>query len=473
MNLLEKYSKRIQVSEAFYNKVNPDNKTMDSQRKLVVAKCLENTSNYLTEAFQSSNGVQRADMGAFKKFSLDLVTLAVPNLIAHDIVLVHPMSSMSGYVTYIKYMRGTTKGATTAGTEFNSPFKLGGVDVNYTSQKVVEAKASPSATTGFSGTLSWTPVVPGYVEVICGSNSYRDDGAGKLFKGRVVDFTRTADEFGNVTNYKVTTVGTEVGTIDYATGAYSVTDTVATSDTVSVNYVYDNVVVPQNDLPTVTAKMEAMPLFAKARRIAIYYSQLAEFQFKNEYGADLNKNLSEQAIGQLSYEIDTEITDLLINNAEVDNDLTWSRALPVGVNKQDHYAGFTEMIEIGKQKIYDATKKFAPNYMLIASNILPILAFVPNFKAANVGQMNGPYFAGTLNGLKVFVTPNITPGKFVLGCNGSDMYTSAAVYAPYMPIVPTQLIQYSDGLTSEGFSTLYDLKLLNKDLLIAGTVTAS
>ena len=41
-----------------------------------------------------------------------------------------------------------------------------------------------------------------------------------------------------------------------------------------------------------------------------------------------------------------------------------------------------------------------------------------------------------------------------------------------MPIVPTQLLQYADGGTSQGWSTLYDLKLLNKSLLVKGKVTA-
>lgn len=114
----------------------------------------------------------------------------------------------------------------------------------------------------------------------------------------------------------------------------------------------------------------------------------------------------------------------------------------------------------------------APNYMLIASNILPILTFIKGFSAAPAGNVNGPYFAGTLNSLKVFVTPNIEPGKFIIGVNGDDMMSSAAVYAPYMPIVPTQLLGFADGGMSQGWSTLYDLKLLNANLLVAGRVTA-
>ena len=92
--------------------------------------------------------------------------------------------------------------------------------------------------------------------------------------------------------------------------------------------------------------------------------------------------------------------------------------------------GFVEILEIAKKKIYDATKKFAPNFVLAASDILPVLSLVKGWQAAPAGQVNGPYFAGTINGLKVFVTPNIEDGRFVVGCNGSDMMSSAAVYAP-------------------------------------------
>ena len=41
----------------------------------------------------------------------------------------------------------------------------------------------------------------------------------------------------------------------------------------------------------------------------------------------------------------------------VDHVLTWSKTLPVGVSKTEHYQGFTETVEIGRQKIYDATKR--------------------------------------------------------------------------------------------------------------------
>jgi hypothetical protein len=52
------------------------------------------------------------------------------------------------------------------------------------------------------------------------------------------------------------------------------------------------------------------------------------------------------------------------------------------------------------------------------------------------------------------------------------MMSSAAVYAPYMAVVPTQLLGYADGGMNQGFSTLYALEVLNPNLLVAGEVVA-
>ena len=79
---------------------------------------------------------------------------------------------------------------------------------------------------------------------------------------------------------------------------------ITATDTVKVAYVYDNIVIPQEKLPTLKAEMKSIPLIAKARRIAIYYSQIAAFQSKTDYGLDLGDQLAQQAVGRLQYEID-------------------------------------------------------------------------------------------------------------------------------------------------------------------------
>lgn len=419
--LFEAYKNRLSVAESVYGKMHNGEK-MNNNRKLVTAKCLENVNKFMNEAFDQSVGTQRADMGMFKKFAMNLTTVALPNLIAHDLVIVHPMSSMSGYITYIEYQYASNKGQTTQGDLISNPFGFGNVDADFTGSRVVENVAAGKIV------FAWKPQA--------GSVKFLAEDASEYVALPEADGNYTAPAAGKVA------------------------------------YVYDNVVVPQNDLPMIKAEMKSIALVAKARRIAVYYSQIAAYQAKTDYGVDLGDQLAEKAVGELSYEIDTEITNMLVENAAEDADLVWSKTLPVGVSKAEHYEGFAEILEIAKQKIYDATKKFAPNYVICASNMLPILSVITAYKAAPTGAINGPYFAGTINGLKVFVTPNIEAGKFVVGCNGNDMMSSAAVYAPYMAIVPTQLLGYADGGMSQGWSTLYDLKMLNKNLLIAGRITA-
>ena len=429
MNIVEAYQKKLSISEKVYAKEH-GGKALSESKKIAIARVLANTSEYITEAFENSVGTQLANMKKFKKFCLDLTTVALPSLIANDLVIVYPLKSRTGYIQYLKFTAGSNKGGITQETVLNDPFRLGQMTddrVNYTAATIVETATE-------AGKTKWE----------CAGCF---DADGKFVEGSVL----LAD-------------GTVKAVADIAEGD-------------EFTYVYDNVKIPQKDIPQVTAHMDGIELTAKARRVAIYYSQMAAFQAKTEMGIDLGEILATQACAELSYEIDTEVVKMLVDNARVVenekdsvNVLRWNKRCPVAISKRDHYAGFAEVIEQGSQLIYDATQKHAANYMLISSSIKPMLVMMEGWKAANTSKINGPYFAGELNGIKVYVSPAIKAGKYVLGYNGGDMVTSAAVYAPYMAIVPTQLLGFADGGMSQGFSTLYDLKLLNADLIVAGEV---
>lgn len=134
----------------------------------------------------------------------------------------------------LQFTAGSNKGGVVEGEVWNDPFHLGKMTDEravYTSAFVpeeVELDAQGKAT------LHWTPV--------------RD--------AKVIDAES----------------GVSVEILDAAKGEIKV---IGASGKVKVGYIYDNVVIPQNDLPILNAHMEGMPLSAKARRIAIYYSQMA------------------------------------------------------------------------------------------------------------------------------------------------------------------------------------------------------
>lgn len=240
-----------------------------------------------------------------------------------------------------------------------------------------------------------------------------------------------------------------------------------------IAYVYNNINIPQTGsdesrVPTLVAGMDGITLEAKARRIAIYYSQIAAFQAKTDYGMDLAEQLSTQAQGELAYEIDTEGVLMLYEGAEEDTNLilpSYEDVVGAGtgvyISRAQYYEIISEYVARARQIMFARTQKFAPNYMIVGSNVLTILPYSKGWVAAPASTVNGPFFAGTLDGIKVFCSPAIDANRFFFGVNGDDLQSSAGVYAPYMAIVPTQLLGLADGGMSQGFSTLYDMKLLS------------
>jgi hypothetical protein len=230
VNLLESYKGRLSISEKYFAQKNNGAK-MGNTKKMLTAQCLENTAKYLNEAFEMSVGTQRSDIGTFKKFCLDITTLTMPNLIVNDLFIVQPMSSFSGYLTYLQYGLGEAKGGAggvdaegNLNTVTQDPFVWSAMTedrAKYTGEAVVETITT-------EGQVSWTPVV-GDVEKKNGE---------KWEKVEVADLV--------------------VGDV--------------------VRYHYNNQVVPQAKLPTMVGKMKGIALQARARRIAVNYSQFAAFQ---------------------------------------------------------------------------------------------------------------------------------------------------------------------------------------------------
>ena len=437
-NLLETYSRQLKVAEAYVAK-NFEGKTMSSNTALTTAVLLDNTNRWITESLENTLGAtNRGDMGAWKKFCLNLTNIAVPSLIANDLVIVHPMTSYSGSVAYLKYVALTDKNGM-QGKTLNSVFAHGEMNdarMSYTSQVIIEEGAAPT------------------MDVDTDKKRFYDRDAQEARAIKVV----RAD-----------------GTVEYVDTVEAINSDAKKIAYFARDYEFQMEQVPAQNIPVIGPKMEHIPLVAEPRRIAVRYDQITAFQAKTDYGFSLDKQIAEQACGELAYEIDTEIVGMLYEAAFAhgeDEVLTWSKTLPVGVSKFEHYNGFLEIVEMAKAVIYNRTKKFHPNYMVIASDVLPVLRFVNGFTAAKNAKMNGPYKVGELDGLNVYVSPMLKPGEFFLGLNGNDMMSSAGVYAPYMAIVPTQLLGTPDGGLAQGFSTWYAKALLNDCLLVAGRIEA-
>lgn len=252
-SLMAKWAPQLTaINEAF-------NGQLDFMRQASTAILLESVSQHLdrvsamTQMGQMNEATQPADVGYFKKYAINLLAAAIPNLIAPDIVSMQPMLSRVGEMRFLKILYGSNKGSVKAGDTMFSMFHGGNGETAYSSDEIDTEIASGSGT-AYTGNLAWLPVVPGTVKLSVGMSECVDDGAGKLSGDAITS-----------------------GTIDYNTGAYSVTlkAAVADSDEVSFSYRYNNMDVPVK-APEVNLKIEVAPIIAKSRKLKTIYSFDAE-----------------------------------------------------------------------------------------------------------------------------------------------------------------------------------------------------
>jgi hypothetical protein len=258
---IAKHAKRIQVAENVQKKFG---KTMDLEKKVALATVLENTQKIM-EATNSSNIPS-------KTFFMDMITGVVPNLIASDIVSTQAMEAKASIVSYLRYVYGTDKGATQAGTMFNNSLYTGKSDMNYSSRLVSDEQVLDNVN------FEFTPILPGTVRVeLPDGTQYVDDGTGNL-----------TDPL----------TATPVGTINYSTGAF--TCATATAGT-TATYEYNNEQVPDLKVPEINITLAQIPIYAKSRKLAAYWGFDAAYDLKQQYGEDITDVMATQAAAEISY----------------------------------------------------------------------------------------------------------------------------------------------------------------------------
>jgi hypothetical protein len=410
-------------------------KTLNLEKKVALATTLANTK-MICEATNSSNIPS-------KTYFMDMLTAVVPNLIAPDIVSTQALESKAGMISYLRFTYGSDKSPVQAGQMFNNSLYTGRSEATYSSREIVEEPITDGAS------LDYVPILPGTVTITDSNGTYVDNGNG--------EFTEVA------------TGQTKTGaTINYATGAVSglgLTDATA-------NYEYNNEQVPDLKVPEINMSLAQIPIFAKSRKLAAYWGFDAAYDLRQQYGTEILDVMSAQAAGEIAHEIDTEIVMKLVQGASAGPEITWSKVAPVGVSVTDHYDSFWVRITEGAKIIFNATQRVQPNFIVCGSNVSAVIECMRNFDGTGATDAVGPHFFGTLGGrYKCYVVPLLDPDVFVLGYKGTNFLETGFVYAPYMPVLSTDILMPADFRGQQGYATSYGTKMLNGKMYLRGRIT--
>lgn len=434
------------INEAFDGK-------LDWYRQATTAILLENTASHIDRVSAMNEATQPGDVGFFKKYAINLLSAAIPNLIAPEIVSMQPMLSRVGEMRYLKVLYGSNKGSVRAGDTMFSMFNGGNGETTYSSDEIDTEYVTATESGGtykIEGSLAWLPVVPGSAKLVIGTSEFKDDGAGHI-----------------------TGSGISAGTIDYSTGAFSITLAAkpSESDDIYFNYRYNNMDVPVQ-APEVTLKIEVAPIIAKSRKLKTIYAFDSAFDMTKDYGMQINNELVTYTAAQIKHEIDGEIMgDLLrIANATA---VTWDATPRDGISLRDHNESFYNKVVEAGNNIFDATKLANGSYIIVGMDAANVVETLPRFRSSGVIKPTGPHLAGYLGSMPVYKNPFYPSDTFLVGWKGNGMFEAGYLYCPYMPIMTTQLIMDADFQGQRGFATSYGKKPVNSKMYCKGTITRS
>ena len=422
----------------------PDMKPEEASKLAVL---LHNTQQMLQ---RTDEATQPADVQNFKKQALALVSAVIPNLIAEELVTVQPLQLKIGQVFFLKYMYGTNKGKVKAGEVAFDRYGRPTNEINYSSEIVEgeEFATGDGSKVNFEGNLSFIRVR--HINAI---------------NGIAVE----CDAEGKITGAGVS------GTVDLETGKLNIKFNTAPGDgeVIEVDYEYDLESVLPNTIPEVQLQLSETTLKARPRKLKTLYSFDAGQDLMRQQGVDIDESLLEAAVNSIRAEIDAEIINDLWVQAGLTS--TWNNAWnkDSGLSKREYNMTFVDEITAAGNAMFEVTRRCQPNFLVVGRLAADALDSIgaPRFQGvANAGG-TGAFFAGVLDGrIRVYKNPYFQANQYLLGYRGDTLIDAGYVYAPYIPIMTTNLLMAEDFVGRRGYATSYAKKMLQPQLYIKGTV---
>ena len=237
------------------------------------------------------------------------------------------------------------------------------------------------------------------------------------------------------------------------------------------------------NIPEINVRLESSTVSAKTRKL--------KAQWTPEFAQDLNAYHSIDAEAELtsilseyiSMEIDLEILEMLIRNADTTNH--WSAQIAkevsnTGVTTDETGTGqyYTKMswfqtlgvkLQDVSNTIHQKTLRGGANFLVVSPKVSTILESIPGFAADSPGDQNkfamGVQKIGAINSrYTVYKNPYMLENTILMGYKGNQFLETGAVFAPYIPLIMTPLVYDPVSFSPrKGIMTRYAKKMVRPD----------
>ena len=242
--------------------------------------------------------------------------------------------------------------------------------------------------------------------------------------------------------------------------------------------------VDQLNIPEVNLEMRSLPIVAKTRKLKSVWSPELAQDLNAYHSVDAEAELTSMLSDYISMEIDLEILDMLIGDAQTvdfwsaksgeDYDAATKSFITTTFygTRFEWYQTLVAKLQKMSNEIHRLTLRGGANFIVVGPKIATILESIPGYMSApgdgnatqqqfsmgvsRVGQAGGRY--------TIYKNPYMSENQILVGFRGSNFLETGAVYSPYVPLITTPLVyDPSDFTPRKGVMTRYAKKMIRPE----------
>jgi len=472
---------------------------LENQAKQIVAEANVNTSG--GAGFSAGAGETWAGV------ALPLVRKVFAQIVAQDFVSVQPMNLPSGLVFYLDFKYGTANGAKADGDNMYGNVTEGatkmvkdadvsggmygagqfGYSINGVEKSdiVVTTASASLADVGYDAGITLTDFTKVTFDLSGSSADFKGSRAFRAYSGSS-DVT-TNPEWTTVSGTQVSfVVGEGTGGISSAVDINGTTQKISffkqpTDNTRGDFEAVGSAAVENLGIPEIDVKLQSEAIVAKTRKLKAQWTPEFAQDLNAYHSIDAEAELTSLLSEYISMEIDLEILDMLIldanttekwsaENNKVWTGSAWSDSTSDFYNTQGQwFQTLGTKIQKVSNKIHQKTLRGGANFLVCSPTVATILESIPGYAAATNGDQDqfamGVQKVGALNNrFQVYKNPYMTENTLLLGYRGTQFLEAGAVYAPYVPLMMTPLVYDPESFTPrKGLMTRYAKKMIRPE----------
>jgi hypothetical protein len=388
-----------------------------------------------------------ANLGTLVPRVVDLVRIFYPNLIANKLVDIQPLDRMNGEIFIVNPVYSNTAAGVVAGQTVFQEY----TDGTYASEAITQIAGTGNGTTAtFAGTLATLPVRASSLVFTAGAVVGTDNGQGVI-------------------------TGTGVsGTINYATGAFSVTYTTdpANGVVVTATYRYSSEANP-NGIRSLDIQLSTVPITAVPHPLNVSWSTTAELAASANLDLDIPDVLTNLVASFIKEERDITLINSILAAAPTNATLNFDATPPTNYSRLALYASIENKLDYAESQIQVTQGRGGVSWVLCGANAANIWRHAPSFQPSDVVAPIGPHEIGTLRDgtISVIKAPMMATNTFVIGFKGYVIGDAATILAEWIPLYASPVFRSYNLNNYQGLMSLYAIVMNNPNYYITGVVS--